>query len=71
MRAVLIRKGDYFVPLKKRVRLARRSKADLMISIHADAVRNRGVKGASVYTLSERGATPDKVAKALAAALAL
>ncbi|NOR72843.1 MAG: AMIN domain-containing protein, partial [Mariprofundaceae bacterium] len=67
MRAVLIRKGDYFVPLKKRVQLARRSKADLMISIHADAVRNRGVKGASVYTLSERGATPDKVAKALAA----
>ncbi len=67
MRAVLIRKGDYFVPLKKRVRLARRSRADLMISIHADAVRNRGVKGASVYTLSERGATPDKVAKALAA----
>jgi len=67
MRAVLIRKGDYFVPLGKRVRLARRSKADLMISIHADAVKNRGVKGASVYTLSERGATPDKVAKALAA----
>jgi len=67
MRAVLIRKGDYFVPLKKRVRLARRSKADLMISIHADAVRTRGVKGASVYTLSERGATPDKVAAALAA----
>jgi len=66
MRAVLIRKGDYFVPLKKRVSLARRSKADLMISIHADAVRNRGVKGMSVYTLSERGATPDKVAAALA-----
>ena len=67
MRAVLIRKGDYFVPLSKRVRLARQSKADLMVSIHADAVKNRGVKGASVYTLSERGATPDKVAKALAA----
>jgi N-acetylmuramoyl-L-alanine amidase len=67
MRAVLIRKGDYFVPLNKRVRLARRSRADLMISIHADAVRNRSVKGASVYMLSERGATPDKVAKALAA----
>ena len=67
MRAVLIREGDYFVPLRKRVLLARRSKADLMISIHADAVKNRGVKGASVYTLSERGATPDKVAKALAA----
>ncbi len=67
MRAVMIRKGDYFVPLAKRVRLARLSKADLMVSIHADAVKNRGVKGASVYTLSERGATPDKVAKALAA----
>jgi N-acetylmuramoyl-L-alanine amidase len=38
-----------------------------MISIHADAVRNRSVKGSSVYTLSERGATPDKVAAALAA----
>ncbi len=67
MRAVLIRKGDYFVPLKKRVRLARQAHADLMISIHADAVRTRSVKGASVYTLSERGATPDKAAEALAA----
>lgn len=67
MKAVLIRKGDYFVPLKKRVLLARRVKADLMISIHADAVRQRSVKGASVYTLSERGATQDKAAKALAA----
>ncbi|MES0370729.1 MAG: N-acetylmuramoyl-L-alanine amidase [Mariprofundaceae bacterium] len=66
MRAILTRKGDYYVPLKKRVKLARRSKADLMISIHADAVKNRGVKGMSVYTLSERGATPDKVAAALA-----
>jgi len=67
MSSVLIRNGDYFVPLGKRVTLARRAKADLMISIHADAVRNRSVKGASVYTLSERGATPDKVALALAA----
>ena len=67
MKAVLIRKGDYFVSLGKRVRLARRSKADLMISIHADAVRTRSVKGASVYTLSERGATQDKAARALAA----
>ena len=67
MRSVLIRKGDYFVPLKKRVLLARKSRADLMISIHADAVKNRKVEGASVYTLSERGATSDKVAAALAA----
>lgn len=67
MKAVLIRKGDYFIPLKKRVKLVRAVKADMMISIHADAVRNRSVRGASVYTLSERGATPDKVAAALAA----
>ncbi|GAV19785.1 N-acetylmuramoyl-L-alanine amidase [Mariprofundus micogutta] len=67
MHAVLIRKGDYFVSLGKRVRLARKAKADLMISIHADAVRERSVKGASVYTLSDRGATQDKAARALAA----
>lgn len=67
MRAILTRKGDYFVPLKKRVLLARKARADLMISVHADAVTNRKVEGASVYTLSERGATSDKVAEALAA----
>jgi N-acetylmuramoyl-L-alanine amidase len=67
MKAVLIRKGDYFVSLKKRVYLARRAQADMMISIHADAVRQRSVKGASVYTLSERGATQDRAARALAA----
>lgn len=65
MRAVLTRKGDYFVPLKRRVYLARKAKADLMISIHADAVRERDVEGASVYTLSERGAS-DRVAALLA-----
>jgi N-acetylmuramoyl-L-alanine amidase len=67
MRAVLTRKGDYFVPLRKRVRLARKAGANLMISIHADAVKTRSVQGASVYTLAERGATPDRVAVALAA----
>jgi N-acetylmuramoyl-L-alanine amidase len=67
MKAVLIRKGDYFVSLRKRIHLARRAKADMMVSIHADAVRNRSVQGASVYTLSERGATPDRAARALAA----
>lgn len=67
MKAVLTRSGDYFVPLGQRIRLARKAKGDLMISIHADAVRNRGVQGASVYTLAERGATADKVAAALAA----
>jgi len=67
MTAVLIRDGDYFVPLKKRVALVRRAHADLMISVHADSVRNREVKGGSVYTLAERGVTADKVAAALAA----
>jgi len=67
MKAVLIRTGDYFVSLKKRIYLARRAQADMMISIHADAVRQRSVEGASVYTLSERGATQDRAARALAA----
>jgi len=63
--AVLIRKGDYFIPLARRVALARKAHAKLMISIHADAVRNRRVKGASVYMRSERGAT-DRIAQLLA-----
>jgi N-acetylmuramoyl-L-alanine amidase len=67
MKAVLIRSGDYFVPLGKRWKLARDAHADMMISIHADSVRRRDVMGSSVYTLSERGATEDKAARALAA----
>jgi len=67
MKAVLIRSGDYFVPLKKRVALVREANADLMISLHADSVTENWVKGTSVYTISERGASPDKVAAALAA----
>lgn len=67
MKAVLIRTGDYFVKLSSRVKKVRAKGADMMISIHADAVTQRYVKGASVYTLSESGATPDRVAAALAA----
>jgi N-acetylmuramoyl-L-alanine amidase len=67
MKAVLIRKGDYFVKLGNRVKKVRQAGADMMISIHADSVKQRRVKGASVYTLSESGATPDRVAAALAA----
>jgi len=67
MKAILVRKGDYYISLKNRVRKVREMKADMMISIHADAVKARKVKGASVYTLSEDGATPDRVAAALAA----
>lgn len=65
LRAYLIRKGDYFIPLRKRVALARKAKADLLISIHADSIRNRNVQGASVYTLSEKGAS-DHIAAMLA-----
>lgn len=65
MRAVLTRKGDYFVPLQKRVRLVRKAKANLMISIHADSVHDRHVSGASVYMLSEKGAS-DHMAAMLA-----
>jgi N-acetylmuramoyl-L-alanine amidase len=59
MRAVLIRKGDYYLPLRKRTQLARDHKADLFISIHADAFRDRRAKGSSVYTLSHRGASSE------------
>lgn len=59
MKAVMIRKGDYFVPLNKRRKLARRHKADLFVSIHADAFRKRGVRGSSVFVLSEKGASSE------------
>lgn len=57
-KAVLTRKGDYFLKLKTRRDLARRKyQADLFISIHADAFKNRKAKGASVFALSRRGAS--------------
>ncbi|HHI77277.1 MAG TPA: AMIN domain-containing protein [Gammaproteobacteria bacterium] len=59
MRAVLTRKGDYYVGLRKRMRLARRYKADLFISIHADAFRDPRVRGSSIYVLSNRGASSE------------
>ena len=57
MTAVLIRSGDYYIPLGKRVSMARKIKADVFISIHADAFKKRAVRGSSVFALSERGAT--------------
>lgn len=59
IKPVLIRNGDYFIPLRKRVMKAREAKADLMISIHADAIDDRSVKGSSVYVLSKRGASSE------------
>jgi N-acetylmuramoyl-L-alanine amidase len=56
-KAHLVRDNDFFVPLRKRVEIARKHKADLFISIHADAAPRLSANGASVYVLSERGAT--------------
>jgi N-acetylmuramoyl-L-alanine amidase len=57
MRAVLVRDGDYFIPLAQRVAKSRRVKADLFVSIHADAWVRPDARGSSVFALSERGAT--------------
>ena len=57
MKAKLVRKGDYYVGLRERMKIARQAGADLFISIHADAVENPDVRGASVYTLSRTGAS--------------
>ncbi len=65
MRAILIRDGDYFIPLRDRMQRARRQQADLFVSVHADSIRNRAVAGSSVYILSQRGAT-DEAARWLA-----
>jgi N-acetylmuramoyl-L-alanine amidase len=59
MRAVLIRDGDYYLGLRKRVAKAREAQADLFVSIHADAFRDPRVKGSSVYTLSRKGASSE------------
>ncbi len=57
MRSVLVRDGDYFVPLAQRVAKSRRVQADLFVSIHADAWVRPNARGSSVFALSERGAT--------------
>jgi N-acetylmuramoyl-L-alanine amidase len=57
LKAFLIRDGDYYVGLNDRMRRARVNKADLFVSLHADAYTNPKANGASVFTLSEIGAT--------------
>jgi N-acetylmuramoyl-L-alanine amidase len=65
MKPILVRKGDYYVDHRMRMEIARRNKADLFVSIHADAINDRRAKGASVYVLSLKGAS-DEAAKRLA-----
>ena len=59
MKGVLIRDGDYYVPLRERFEKARAARADLFVSIHADAFSDRRVHGSSVYILSRRGASSE------------
>ncbi len=59
VRPVMTRRRDVFLPLRKRIKYARRKQADMFISIHADAVKNRRVRGSSVYVLSENGASSE------------
>ncbi|WP_245662883.1 N-acetylmuramoyl-L-alanine amidase [Endozoicomonas arenosclerae] len=56
---VLVRTGDYYIPLRERSSIARKSSADLFISIHADAFTDRRANGASVFALSRGGATSE------------
>ncbi len=59
MRAVLTRRGDYYLPHRKRFELAREARADLFVSIHADAFKNPKIYGGSVYVLSRKGASSE------------
>ena len=65
MKAILVRNGDTYVDHRERMEIARKVKADLFISVHADAVDDRRASGASVYVLSLKGAS-DEAAKRLA-----
>jgi len=65
-KAYLTRNGDYFIPLHERVKIAQQYQADLFISLHINASKKKYVSGASVYYLSETGAT-DKASELLAA----
>lgn len=58
-RAVMIRDGDYYVSLRDRTALARKSNADLFVSVHADGWHSPSARGASVWVLSERGASSE------------
>lgn len=59
MKPLMIRTGDYYIGLKQRVKKAQLARADLFISIHADAFKNGKARGTSVFILSERGASSD------------
>lgn len=59
MKAVMVRDGDYYLGLRKRMDVARSHRADLFVSIHADSFKDPRARGSSVYTLSNRGASSE------------
>ncbi len=59
MRPVMIRDGDYYIDLRRRTQKAREQKADIFVSIHADAFKHPNARGSSVFILSDRGATSE------------
>lgn len=59
LEAVLTRDGDYYIGLRERVERARQAQADLFVSVHANAYKDRKLRGSAVYVLSPRGATSE------------
>jgi len=59
MRPVMVRRGDYYVGLRRRMKIAREHRADLFVSIHADSFKDPRVRGSSVYVLSRNGASSE------------
>ena len=59
MKGVLVRTGDYYIPLRKRMTIARKHRADFFVSIHADAFRDKRARGSSVFVLSNSGASSE------------
>lgn len=59
-RALMVRDGDYYIALRERAEIARQNRADIFLSIHADAFDQPSANGASVYALSDRGATSER-----------
>lgn len=60
MKAIMTRTGDYYVSLRRRTAIARAARANVFVSIHADAFPERSARGSSVYTLSTRGASSEE-----------
>jgi N-acetylmuramoyl-L-alanine amidase len=59
MRSVMLRRGDYYVGLRRRTKIAREQRADLLVSIHADSFKDPRVRGSAVYVLSQNGASSE------------